>query len=77
MQRGRKAGHDPAGPRGPLSGQRHNSAIKKCGVDSEKIIPDRPNRDHMRVVFQFLAERIRQPSEAAIVHPLVRLERSE
>jgi hypothetical protein len=47
----------------------HRRRNPKRSVDTKKIIPDRPNRDHMRVVLEFLAERIREPSEAAIVHP--------
>ena len=49
--------------------RRHRRGNPKRRVDAKEIIPDRPNRDHMRVVLEFLAERIREPSEAAIVHP--------
>ena len=38
-------------------------------MDANQVVPDRVDRDHVRVVLEFLGEGIRQPREAPIVHP--------
>jgi hypothetical protein len=38
-------------------------------MDAKPVVPNGIDRNHVSVVLEFLAERIRQPREAAIVHP--------
>jgi hypothetical protein len=38
-------------------------------MDTEPVASDRVNRDHVRVVLEFLRERIRQAREPTIAHP--------
>ena len=38
-------------------------------MDAHEIVPERIERDHVRAVFELLAERIRQPGKAPHRHP--------
>jgi hypothetical protein len=48
---------------------RHCRRHPKRLVNAQEVIPDRVNCDHVSVVLKLFAERICEPSEAAIVHP--------
>jgi hypothetical protein len=38
-------------------------------MDADEVVPERIERDHVRVVFEFLAGCIRQPGEPPHCHP--------
>ena len=47
----------------------HSRRDAKCLVNAYPVVPNRPDRHHVRMALELLREGVGKPGEAAIVHP--------